>query len=100
MDTASILKMTDVDKHHALGIKGNEMKIGIVDTGVAYYHQSLRGGFGPGFKVAGGYAFVDDNLDGVSRDPVPGLDRLTTCFDSGHGTHVSGWCCLVQLSMS
>jgi subtilisin family serine protease len=93
MNTASTLKMADLDKIHALGIKGDGMKIRIVDRGIDYYHPSLWGGFGPGFKIAGGYAFVDDNWDGVSRDPIPGADPLTTCFGSGHGTHVSGSCC-------
>jgi subtilisin family serine protease len=92
MDTASTLKTADVDKLHALGVKGGGMKIGTVDTGANYYHPSLGGGFGHGFKVAGGYAFVDDNWDGVSRDPIPEPDPLKTCFDNGHGTHVSGWC--------
>jgi hypothetical protein len=54
MDTASTLKMAYVDKLHALGIKGDGMKIRIVDRGVDYYHPSLGGGFGPGFKIAGG----------------------------------------------
>jgi subtilisin family serine protease len=89
LDTASVLKMADVDKVHALGIKGKGMKIAFIDTGVDYNHPSLGGGFGPGFKVAGGYAFVDDNWDGSSA-PIPGPDPLTTCFASGHGTHVSG----------
>jgi subtilisin family serine protease len=89
LDTASVLKMADVDQVHALGIKGKGMKIAFVDTGVDYIHPSLGGGFGPGFKVAGGYAFVDDNWDG-SSDPIPGPDPLTTCFSSGHGTHVTG----------
>jgi subtilisin family serine protease len=71
------------------GSKGKGMKIAFVDTGVDYYHPSLGGRFGPGFKVAGGYAFVDDNWDGYS-DPIPGPDPLTTCFEGGHGTHVSG----------
>jgi hypothetical protein len=32
--------------------------VAIVDTGVWYYHPALGGGFGPGFKVAGGYDLV------------------------------------------
>jgi subtilisin family serine protease len=98
LDTASVLKMADVDKVHALGIKGKGMKIGIIDTGVDYNHPSLGGGFGPGFKVAGGYSLVDDNWDpSGSIPPVPGPDPLTTCFASGHGTHVSGLSISLQL---
>lgn len=91
LDTTSVLKMADVDKVHALGIKGKGMKIAFIDTGVDYNHPSLGGGFGPGFKVAGGYALVDDNWDpDGSIPPVAGPDPLTTCFASGHGTHVTG----------
>lgn len=89
IDTASVLKMADVDKVHALGIKGKGMKIGIIDSGVDYTHPSLGGGFGPGFKVAGGYAFVDDNWY-PRAVPISSPDPLTTCFEGGHGTHVSG----------
>ena len=89
LDADVALKMADVDRVHALGIKGKGQKIAFVDTGVDYMHPSLGGGFGPGFKVAGGYAFVDDNWDGY-EDPIPGPDPRTTCFASGHGTHVSG----------
>jgi hypothetical protein len=34
LDTTSVLKMTDVDEVHALGIKGKGMKMAFVDTGV------------------------------------------------------------------
>jgi hypothetical protein len=90
VDTASVLKMADVDRVHALGIKGKGMKIAFIDTGVDYNHPSLGGGFGPGFKVAGGYAFVDDNWYPHGADPISSPDPLTTCFEGGHGTHVSG----------
>jgi subtilisin family serine protease len=90
VDTASVLKMADVDKVHALGIKGKGMKIAFIDTGVDYNHPSLGGGFGPGFKVAGGYAFVDDNWFPEQTEPISSPDPLTTCFEGGHGTHVSG----------
>lgn len=49
------------------------------------------GGFGPGYKVAGGYSFVTDaGALANSSDP------LTTCYGTrdyyagGHGTHVAG----------
>lgn len=63
-DVLSPLKMMDVDKLHALGVKGKGIKIGIIDTGVDYRHPSLGGGFGPKFKIAGGHAWVDDEWDG------------------------------------
>lgn len=59
-----------------LGVTGKGIVIGIIDTGVDYLHPALGGGFGPNFKVIGGYDFVND--DG---DPMD---------DQGHGTHVAG----------
>jgi|1185.fasta_scaffold1379588_2 hypothetical protein len=53
-------------------------------------HPSLGGGFGPGKKIAGGYAFVSD--DWVGDTPVESPDPLTTCSNGGHGTHVAGKC--------
>ncbi|RDL35480.1 uncharacterized protein BP5553_07411 [Venustampulla echinocandica] len=81
----STLEMGGVDKLHRLGIKGNGMKIGIIDSGVDYRHPALGGGFGPGHKIAGGYAFTTDN--GTLANTT---DPLTTCVGGGHGTHVTG----------
>ncbi len=53
-DITRPLEMTGVDQLHKLGIKGKGVKVGIVDTGVDYLHPALGGGFGEGFKVAGG----------------------------------------------
>ncbi len=58
------------------GTKGNGIRIGIIDSGIDYLHPALGGGYGPGFKVAGGVDLV--NNDG---DPMD---------DFGHGTHVAG----------
>ena len=57
-------------------ITGSGMVVAILDTGIDYLHPDLGGGMGPGFKVLGGYDFVND--DG---DPMD---------DHGHGTHVAG----------
>ena len=50
--------------------KGNNVKIGIIDTGIDYNHPDLRNNY------AGGYDFVNN-------DPDPS-------DDNGHGTHVTG----------
>lgn len=55
---------------------GKGVKVGLIDTGVDYLHEALGGGFGPGFKVAGGYDFVNNKPDPLD--------------DNGHGTHVAG----------
>jgi hypothetical protein len=89
---ASSLQLGGIDKLHALGIKGQGIKIGIIDTGVDYRNPALGGGFGPGFKIAGGYSFLADNGTHVNS-----TDPLATCYSGGHGTHVSGknWFALV-----
>ncbi|KAJ7045889.1 subtilisin-like protease, partial [Mycena alexandri] len=73
-----------VDKLHALGITGQGVKIGMRNS---YTHPCLGGGFGPGFKVAGGYDLVGDAYDGTTT-PAPDSDPLDQC--NGHGTHVAG----------
>ncbi|GKT51985.1 minor extracellular protease vpr [Colletotrichum spaethianum] len=88
-DVHSSLKMTGADQVHALGLTGKGVKIGFLDTGVDWRHPALGGGFGEGFKVAGGYDLVGDAFEGWN-DPVPDNDPLTTCLEGGHGTHVAG----------
>ncbi|KAK7005815.1 subtilisin-like protease [Favolaschia claudopus] len=86
-DSESTHITTGVDKLHARGIRGKGMKVGILDTGTDYTHPFLGGGFGPGFKVAGGFDLVGDNYTGLNT-PMPDPDPLDQC--SGHGTHVAG----------
>ncbi|KAL5632826.1 hypothetical protein ACGC1H_005690 [Rhizoctonia solani] len=88
-DTQPSHVMTGVDKLHAEGIRGNGIKIGIIDSGIDYTHPALGGKFGPGNKVIGGYDFVGDAYRGSSGPaPVPDNDPLDQC--NGHGTHVAG----------
>ncbi len=88
-DINAALKMTGVDQVHELNITGKGIKIGIVDTGIDYRHPALGGGFGQGFKVAGGYDLVGEDYTG-GNTPVPDDDPLATCLSGGHGTHVAG----------
>lgn len=55
---------------------GSGVTIAILDTGVDYSHPALGGGFGQGFKVKGGYDFVDNDADPMDT--------------FGHGTNVAG----------
>lgn len=59
-----------------LNITGKGVRIGILDTGIDYNHPDLGGGFGPSFKVIGGYDFINNDTDPID--------------DHGHGTHVAG----------
>ncbi|MGD1045736.1 MAG: S8 family serine peptidase [Bacteroidota bacterium] len=60
----------------SLGYKGKGVLVGDVDTGIDYDNPALGGGFGPGFRVIGGYDFANND-----NDPMD---------DHGHGTHVAG----------
>ncbi|HXK37202.1 MAG TPA: S8 family serine peptidase, partial [Candidatus Paceibacterota bacterium] len=57
-------------------VTGTGIVVAIIDTGVDYTHPDLGGGFGTGYKVIGGYDFVNDDSDPID--------------DNGHGTHCAG----------
>ncbi|KAJ7602261.1 peptidase S8/S53 domain-containing protein [Roridomyces roridus] len=86
-DSESTHILTGVDKLHEQAIIGKGVKIGIIDTGIDYTHPSLGGGFGPGFKVAGGYDFVGDNYNGHGRSYHGRFDHNSS---SRSGTLVGG----------
>lgn len=56
----SAQQMTGIDKVHAQGWTGKNIKVAVIDSGVDYLLPVLGGGFGPGFKVYTGYDFVGD----------------------------------------
>ncbi len=62
------------------GLTGSGQTVAVIDTGVAYDHYALGGGFGTGYRVVGGFDFT------AERDADP--------YDDGpsgsHGTHVAG----------
>jgi minor extracellular serine protease Vpr len=60
---------------HLEGIKGNGIKVAVIDTGVDFNHPDLYG-WGPDGKVVGGYNFIQEGK--------PPLDT------NGHGTQVAG----------
>ncbi|TPX09905.1 uncharacterized protein E0L32_008927 [Thyridium curvatum] len=83
----SVHKYTGVDKLHEDGIYGKGAVVAVVDTGTWYKHPALGGGFGLGFKVAGGYDLVGD-ADWPNGSPkAPDNDPQDNL---GHGTHVAG----------
>ena len=55
---------------NAMGNTGKGVKVGILDTGIDYNHEDLKGNY------RGGYNFVGNN-----NNPID---------DNGHGTHVAG----------
>ncbi len=93
---------------HKKGIRGQGMKVGILDTGIDYTHAML-GGVGteeayksvdpatpnamfPNKKVVGGIDLVGTEFDSASADiekriPKPDANPLD---EGGHGSHVAG----------
>lgn len=96
------------DKLHKLGISGQNMKVGIIDTGIDYTH-SMLGGVGssdvyssinpdtanehfPNAKVVGGVDFVGSRYSAGAPEvefniPVRDVNPLD---EGGHGSHVGG----------
>jgi subtilisin family serine protease len=66
---------TRTDSHGA-SVTGTGIVVAIIDTGIDYNHPDLGGGFGPSYKVIGGFDFVNNDSDPMD--------------DNGHGTHVAG----------
>jgi subtilisin family serine protease len=75
-DPANITLINAPKVWSSLGSRGSGVTVAIIDTGINYMHDALGKGFGPGFKVKGGWDFVNNDADPLD--------------DNGHGTHVSG----------
>ncbi|MFQ5858944.1 MAG: S8 family serine peptidase, partial [Anaerolineae bacterium] len=59
-----------------LGVRGEGIVVGMIDSGIDYTHPDLGGCLGSGCKVIGGYDFVNGDADPWD--------------DAGHGTHTAG----------
>jgi subtilisin family serine protease len=60
----------------SFAVRGSGIVVAVLDSGIDYNHEAFGGGFGEGHRVAGGYDFVDADLDPMD--------------ENGHGTHVAG----------
>ncbi|KAK4180699.1 subtilisin-like serine protease [Triangularia setosa] len=80
----SVHSYTGVGKLHKAGIHGKGAVVAVVDTGTDYHHPALEGGFGKGYKIAGGYDMVGGDWPAGPKIPGPfPLDLI------GHGTQVA-----------
>ena len=62
------------------GFTGIGQTVAVIDSGIAYDHFALGGGFGQGYRVVGGWDFTGEN-DANPYDDGP---------EGSHGTHVAG----------
>jgi hypothetical protein len=72
---ASLIGLDALTKVHP-ELNGAGQSVAVLDTGIDYNHEKLGAGFGPGFKVVGGYDFFDNDADPMDTQ--------------GHGTQVAG----------
>ncbi|WP_082114489.1 S8 family serine peptidase [Lentzea aerocolonigenes] len=90
------------------GKLGDDIRVGIIDTGVDYTHANFGGpgtveafkavdprAANPNFptaKVVGGYDFVGEDYDGASKDPAVNTPKPdpNPIDCNGHGSHVAG----------
>jgi subtilisin family serine protease len=63
-DSYSTHVMTQVDKLRAKGVRGQGIRIAVIDSGIDYLHPALGGGFGDGHLVGYGTDLVGDDYDG------------------------------------
>ncbi len=69
--------MTDVTNDY--GFDGTGQTVAVIDSGIAYDHFALGGGYGANYRVVGGWDFTENDADPYD-DGAAG----------SHGTHVSG----------
>ncbi|MEQ1827205.1 MAG: S8 family serine peptidase [Pirellula sp.] len=65
--------------HSQFGITGKGQTVAVIDSGIAFDHVALGRGYGPGFRVVGGWDFAEN--DARPYDDAPA---------GFHGTHVAG----------
>ncbi len=98
-----------VDKLHDEDIKGQGIKVGVLDTGIDYNHPDLQGAYAGYQAVEGqdpskvdpdsvkGWDFINNDADpmettyeGWKKSGKPEFDMDGNAYYTSHGTHVSG----------
>lgn len=76
--------------HDQYSYRGKGYTVAVIDSGIDYQHPALGGGYGPNYRVIGGWDFVDGR-DGSWNEgdlsPGPDADPMDAY---GHGTMISG----------
>ncbi|UCF07299.1 MAG: S8 family serine peptidase, partial [Thermoplasmata archaeon] len=78
-DTVPLIKADYVwleENETGHSITGKDVLVSVIDSGIDYTHPALGGGFGPGFRVIGGWDYINNDSDPID--------------DWWHGTHVAG----------
>ena len=63
----------------SFGFTGDGQTVVVIDSGIAYDHAALGGGFGSSYQVVGGWDFAENDSDPYDDGPA-----------GFHGTHVAG----------
>ncbi|MEZ6092972.1 MAG: S8 family serine peptidase [Pirellulaceae bacterium] len=67
------------DLRETYNLDGSGQTVAIIDSGIAWDHYALGGGYGAGNKVVGGWDFAENDADPYDSGPA-----------ALHGSHVSG----------
>jgi subtilisin family serine protease len=65
--------------HQNYGFDGSGQTIAVIDSGIAWDHYALGGGFGKDYRVVGGWDFAENDANPYDDAPV-----------GFHGSHVAG----------
>jgi subtilisin family serine protease len=107
-NASAVVLTRTLNEWQSLGMLGDDIDVGIIDTGIDYSHANFAGpgtpeaydaidptdatGVFPTAKVVGGTDFVGDDYNASSDDPAANTpdpdDNPLDC--NGHGSHVAG----------
>ena len=76
-DDAQFQQVANIRQQY--GFTGSGQTVAVIDTGIAWDHVALGGGFGAGHKVVGGWDFAENDANPYDDGPF-----------GFHGTHVAG----------